>query len=120
MLDELSPPEKELEIDHHHPDRIIFESKEIKVTARVFSPLYLLAQHKGEVVSYDNILDEIWKGDEDAAYARIIYYICKIRKDILKTIGKEENNLKMINNIFKTIPGRGLMLNIKEKELEIN
>lgn len=33
---------------------------------------------------------------------------------------KKEGNTKKIENIFKTIPGRGLMLNIKEKELEIN
>jgi helicase len=113
-------PETILEIDPHRPDRIIFEGKEIKITTRGFSLLYLLAQHKGEVVSYDSILDSLWKDDEEAAYTRINYHICKIRKDILKTMDKKEAYSKKIENIFKTIPGRGLMLDIKEKDLEIN
>jgi helicase len=33
---------------------------------------------------------------------------------------KKEDYSKKIENIFKTIPGRGLMLDIKEKELETN
>jgi len=109
-----------LEIDTHRPDRIIFEGKEIKITTRGFALLYLLAQHKGEVVSYDSILDSLWKDDEEAVYTRINYHICKIRKDILKTMDKKEAYSKKIENIFKTIPGRGLMLDIKEKDLEIN
>ena len=109
-----------LEINPHRPDRIIFEGKEIKITTRGFSLLYLLAQHKGEVVSYDSILDSLWKDDEEAVYTRINYHICKIRKDILKTMDKKEAYSKKIENIFKTIPGRGLMLDIKEKDLEIN
>jgi helicase len=109
-----------LEIDPHRPDRIIFQGKEIKITTRGFSLLYLLAQHKGEVVSYDSILDSLWKDDEEAVYTRINYHICKIRKDILKIMDKKEDCSKKIENIFKTIPGRGLMLDIKEKELETN
>jgi len=110
-----------LEISQHRPDRIIFEEKEIKVTAREFSLLYLLAQHKGEVISYEEILKELWKDekDADAIYTRINYHICKIRKDILKIIDKKEDNVKKMKNIFETIPGRGLMLNIKEKELKL-
>jgi helicase len=109
-----------LEIDTHRPDRIIFKGKEIKITTRGFSLLYLLAQHKGEVVSYDSILDSLWKDDEEAVYTRINYHICKIKKDILKIMDKKEDCSKKIENIFKTIPGRGLMLDIKEKELETN
>jgi len=109
-----------LQIDQHRPDRIIFMEKEIKITTRGFSLLYLLAQHKGEVVSYDSILDSLWKDDEEAVYTRINYHICKIRKDILKIMDKKEDCSKKIENIFKTIPGRGLMLDIKEKELETN
>ena len=68
-----------LQIDQHRPDRIIFQGQEIKVTARGFSLLYLLAQHQGEVVSYDSILDEIWKkDDEDAIYTRIIQHILSL------------------------------------------
>jgi helicase len=122
-----SPPKTEnqklktvLEISLHRPDRIIFERKAFKVTTIGFSLLYLLAQHREKVVSYEEILKDLWKGEKDAIYTRINYHICKIRKDILKIMDKKEDNTKKIENIFKAIPGRGLMLNIKEEELEIN
>ncbi|GAI48287.1 unnamed protein product, partial [marine sediment metagenome] len=101
-------------------DRIIFMGKEFKVTTIGFSLLYLLAQHREKVVSYEEILKDLWKGEKDAIYTRINYHICKIRKDISKIMDKKEDNTKKIENIFKAIPGRGLMLNIKEEELEIN
>ncbi|GAJ09958.1 unnamed protein product, partial [marine sediment metagenome] len=85
-----------------------------------FSLLYLLAQHNGKVVGYEEILKDLWKGETDAIYTRINHHICKIRKDISKIMDKKEDNTKKIENIFKAIPGRGLMLNIKEEELEIN
>ena len=110
-----------LEIDTHRPDRIIFEGEKIEVTATEFSLIHLLAQHKGEVISYEEILKELWKDekDVDAIYTRINYHICKIKKDILKIIDKKEDNVKKIRDIFKTVPGRGLMLDIKEKELKL-
>jgi len=109
-----------LQIDRHRPDRIIFQGKEIKVTARGFSLLYLLAQHKGEVVSYDNILDEIWKDDEDAIYTRVIQHIYKFRRDILDAIGNNKTNKEKVKNIFKVVSGRGVMLNINDNKLKIN
>jgi helicase len=109
-----------LEISQLRSDRIIFEGKEFKVTTIGFSLLYLLAQHREKVVSYEEILKDLWKGEKDAIYTRINYHICKIRKEILKIMDKKEDNKKKIENIFKAIPGRGLMLNIKEEELEIN
>lgn len=81
--------------------------------------LYLLAQHRGQVVSYEEILKELWKDEDDAIYTLVNYHICKIRKDILKIIDKKEDNVKKIRDIFKTVPGRGLMLDIKEKELKL-
>jgi len=109
-----------LEIDQHRPDRIIFEEKEIKVTARGFSLLYLLCQHKKEVVSYNNILDEIWKDDEDDIYTRIIHHIYKFRRDILDAIGNNKTNKEKVKDIFKVVSGRGVMLNINDQELQIN
>ena len=109
-----------LEIDKRRPDRIIFEGKEVKVTTIGFSLLYLLVQHRGQVVSYGEILKKLWEDNEDSIYTRINYHICKIRKDISKTTNNKDRNIKKVENIFKTVPGRGLMLNIKEKELEIN
>ena len=44
-----------LEIDRHRPDRIIFEGKEVGVTATEFSLIHLLAQHHEQVMSYGNM-----------------------------------------------------------------
>ena len=41
------------------PDRIIFLGKEVKLTAISFSLLYLLAQHREQVVNYEEILEEL-------------------------------------------------------------
>jgi helicase len=108
-----------LEIDPHRPDRIIFEGKEIEVTAIEFSLLYLLAQHNSQVMSYDTLLDELWK-DEDAIYTRIIQHIYKFRRDILDKIGNNKTNKEKVKNIFKVVSGRGVMLNINDQELKIN
>ncbi|GAJ00197.1 unnamed protein product [marine sediment metagenome] len=109
-----------LEISLHRPDRIIFEGKEVKVTTIGFSLLYLLAQHRGQVVSYKDILKKLWKDEDVAIYTQINYHICRIRKDISKAINNKSRYVKKIRIIFKTVPGRGLMLDIKEKELETN
>ncbi len=109
-----------LEIDIHRPDRIIFEGKKVKVTTIGFSLIYLLAQHSGQVVGYEEILKELWEDETDAIYTRINYHICKIKKDILKALNNKSRYAKKIGNIFKIVPGRGLMLDIKEKELETN
>jgi helicase len=108
-----------LEISKRRPDRIIFMGKEAKITAKGFSLLYFLAQHKQEVVSYDSILDEIWKDDEDAIYTRIISHIYKFRSKILDAIGHNEDNKEKVKDIFKVISGRGVMLNINDEELQI-
>jgi helicase len=111
-------PKIVLEISLHRPDRIIFMGKEVKVTTIGFSLLYLLAQHNGKVMSYEDIVKKLWGPETDAIYTRINYHICKIKKDILKALNNKSRYLKKIRNIFKIVPGRGLMLDIKEKELE--
>jgi helicase len=108
-----------LEINPHRPDRIIFLGKEVKVTSRRFSLLYLLAQHNSQVMSYDTLLDELWK-DEDAIYTRIIQHIYKFRRDILDKIGHNKTNKEKVKDIFKVVSGRGVMLNINDQELKIN
>ena len=109
-----------LEISQRRPDRIIFMGKETKITARGFSLLYFLAQHKQEVVSYNSILDELWKDEEDAIYTRIISHIYKFRIKILDAIGHNKENKEKVKDIFKVISGRGVMLNINDKELQIS
>ncbi|MEN3189318.1 MAG: DEAD/DEAH box helicase [Atribacterota bacterium] len=108
-----------LEIDQHRPDRIIFEEKEIKLTPLAFSLIYLLAQNRGKVLSYNYISDTLWKEDKDATYHRLWYHLSNAKNNIIKRIGKNKKNQNKIKNLLKVIRGRGLILNIEEKQLKI-
>jgi len=109
-----------LEISQRRPDRIIFMGEKIRVTATEFALIHLLAQHNGRVISYDELLDELWKGEEDVIYRRVNYHIFNIKKIILKTIGENKTNIERIKNILVVVPGRGIMLNLEDKELIMN
>ena len=109
-----------LEIDQHRPDRIIFEGKEVKVTTIGFSLICLLAQHRGEVVSYEEILKKLWGVETEATYTRIIQHIYKFRKDILDVIGNSKTNKEKIKDTFRVVSGRGVMLNINSMEIKVN
>ena len=109
-----------LEIDQHRPDRIIFEGKEVKVTTIGFSLICLLAQHRGEVVSYEEILKKLWGVRTEATYTRIIQHIYKFRKDILDVIGNSKTNKEKIKDTFRVVSGRGVMLNINSMEIKVN
>jgi helicase len=109
-----------LEISQLRSDRIIFLGKKIDVTSTEFSLIYFLAHHNSQVTSYDTLLDELWKDEEDAIYRRVNYHVSNIRKAMLKTIGETKTNIERIKNILVVVPGRGIMLNLKDKELIIN
>ncbi len=109
-----------LQIDIHRPDRIIFEGKEVKVTAIGFSLICLLAQHRGQVMSYEDIIKKLWGAETEAIYTRIIQHIYQFRKNILDAIGNNKTNKEKVKDIFKVVSGRGVMLNINDEELKIN
>ncbi|GAI12857.1 unnamed protein product [marine sediment metagenome] len=109
-----------LEISQHRPDRIIFEGEKIEVTATEFSLIHLLAQNRGKILTHNDFLDTIWKGDEDATYVQITFHLYKIRRDILKIIGNNKKNKERVKGIFKVISRRGIMLNLAEDKLKIN
>ncbi|MBU2440455.1 helix-turn-helix domain-containing protein, partial [bacterium] len=109
-----------LEIDRHRPDRIIFTGKEVKVTTIGFSLICLLAQHRGQVMSYEDIIKKLWGAETDAIYTRIIQHVYKFRKDILDAISNNKTNKEKVKNIFKVVSGRGVMLNINDAEIKIN
>lgn len=113
-------PETVLEISLNRPDRIIFMGEKISVTATEFSLIYLLAQYNERVMSYDELLEELWKGEKDAIYNRVSFHFSKIRSTILKTIGKSKRNKEKVKNIFKVISRRGIMLNLEEEKLKIS
>ncbi len=109
-----------LQIDQHRPDRIIFEGKEIEVTSTEFSLIHLLAKNRGKILTHNDLLDTIWKENEDATYVQITYHLYKIRRDILKIIGNNKKNKERVKDIFKVISRRGIMLNLEEDKLKIN
>jgi len=82
--------------------------------------LYLLAQHRGQVINYEDILKELWEDETDAIYTRIIQHIHKFRRDVLDVIGNNKINKEEVKDIFKVVSGRGVMLNINNTELKIN
>jgi len=109
-----------LEISLNRPDRIIFMGEKIEMTATEFSLIHLLAQHNGQVMSYGELLDKFWKDEEDAIYNRVSFHISKIRRTILKEIGKRKTNEEKVKNIFVVVPKRGVMLKLEAEEIEIN
>jgi hypothetical protein len=92
-----------LEIDSHRPDRIIFMGKNIAVTAKEFSLLYLLAQNRGKILIRNDLLDTIWKENEYATYTQITYHLYKIRRAILKIIGNNKKNKEKVKDILKVV-----------------
>ncbi len=109
-----------LQISKRRPDIIIFMGKKIKVTAKEFSLIYLLAQNRGKILTRNDFLDTIWKGSEDATYVQITFHLYKIRRIILKTIGNNKKNKEKVKDILKVISRRGIMLNLEEDKLKIN
>jgi len=109
-----------IEIDQHRPDRIIFEGEKIEVTATQFSLIHLLAQHHEQVMSYDELLDELWKDEEYAIYNRVSFHISKVRRSILKLIGESKINKEKVKNIFVVVPKRGVMIKLKAEEIKMN
>jgi len=113
-------PKTILEISLHRPDRIIFMGEKIEVTATEFSLIHILARHNERVMSYDELLDELWRDEEDAIYNRVSFHISKIRRTILKIIGENKENKENLKYIFVVVPGRGVMLKLKAEEIKMN
>jgi len=109
-----------LEIDTHRPDRIIFMGEKIEVTATEFSLIHLLARHNEQVISYEELLKELWKDEEDAIYNRVSFHLSKIRRTILQIVGENKTSKEKLKYIFAVIPGRGAMLRLKAKEIKIS
>ena len=109
-----------LEIDTHRPDRIIFMREKIEVTATEFSLIHLLARHNEQVMSYEELLKELWKDEEDAIYNRVSFHLSKIRRTILQIVGENKTSKEKLKYIFAVIPGRGAMLRLKAEEIKIS
>ncbi|PKP62081.1 hypothetical protein CVT91_00705 [Candidatus Atribacteria bacterium HGW-Atribacteria-1] len=71
-------------------------------------------------MSYDELLDKLWKDEENAIYNRVSFHISKVRRTILKLIGESEINKEKVKNIFVVVPKRGVMLKLKAEKIKIN
>jgi len=109
-----------LEISLPRPDRIIFEGKDIELTAREFSLIYLLSQNRGKTITYNDLLETLWTENEYSTYVQITSHLYKIRRIILKTIGNNKKNKKRVRDILKVVSRRGIMLNLAEDKLKIS
>lgn len=109
-----------LQIDKYLPGRIIFEEKEVEVTAKEFSLIYLLSQNRGKTITYSDLLKTLWTENEYSTYVQITSHLYKIRRAILKTIGNNKKNNKRVKDILKVVSRRGIMLNLEENKLKIS
>jgi helicase len=103
-----------LEINKDRPDRIFFFQKEIPVKSITFQLMLLLAENQGKMLSYDEIINNLWPDDEDATYHRLWYHLGKLRNSMQKII-QEKNISKQSGRYIKEkvlllFPGRGLLL----------
>ena len=80
----------------------------------------LLAQHREQVMSHEDIIKKLWGEETEAIYTRIIQHIYQFRKNILNAIGNNKTNKEKVKDILKVVPRRGVMLNLNDKELKIN
>lgn len=103
-----------LEINKDRPDRIFFFQKEIPVNRIGFQLILLLAENQGKMLSYDEIINNLWPDDEDATYHRLWYHLGKLRngmQDIIKNSNISDSPGKYVREkILKLFPGRGLLL----------
>jgi helicase len=106
-----------LEINKDRPDRIFFFKEAIAVNIINFQLVSLLANNQGKMLSYDEIIDNLWPDDEDATYHRLWYHLGKMRSCMEKII--KDKNISDLpgnyvkENILRVFPGRGLLLDEK-------
>jgi two-component system OmpR family response regulator len=74
---------------------------EIELTAREFEVLELLARHGGQVVSRQQLLDEIWADDRDGSPNVVDVYVGYLRKKLEDPSGPR---------LIRTVRGVGFLL----------
>jgi len=76
-------PKTILQIDQHRPDRIIFLGKEVRLTPLAFSLISLLVQNPKKVLTYEYLLNTIWKENQVVTYVQVNFHLSKVRRVIL-------------------------------------
>lgn len=94
-------------IDEERPDMVIYSGKKIPLTYKQFEFIKLLGKKPGKVVTYDEIMDAIWKDDYEVSPKQISYH----KNELSKKLGKE---------LIKSVKGRGLYLDLLPSEVYLN
>ncbi len=91
--------------------RVTGPSCEVRLEPRVMAVLELLALHSGELVTRQQLLDEIWPGGDvyDDALTQCVY---QLRQQLLSAGGSAE-----YRNLVTTVPKRGYILNRQVRRL---
>lgn len=77
--------------------KVTFQGKEIELTEKEFDLLYCLADNYGQVLSYDDIFDMVWKDDETHGDEIIKAHLYRLRK-----------KLSVTNRVYiKNVRGKG-------------
>lgn len=103
--------ELRLLVDYRRPDRVTLNDTTIPVSQKQFQLLALLASRPGECLSYDTLLDSVWKDVvvEQAQIPKLKSLICKRARQAVGPSG---------GKILRTIPGQGLVLEANAEVLE--
>ena len=77
--------------------KVTFQGKEIELTEKEFDLLYCLEDNYGQVLSYDDIFDMVWKDDETHGDEIIKAHLYRLRK-----------KLSVTNRVYiKNVRGKG-------------
>lgn len=88
-------------IEIHTECRKVYRSgEEIPLTAKEYDLLYLLAEHKGIVLTYDQIYQRIWKDYSHAVENNTIgYHICKMKKKVCPVPSESKFTIRCVRGI---------------------
>ncbi len=63
---------------------VIYETKSVDLSTYEFDVLYFLARHPGEVFSYEQIFDQVWKSPVNRGLKSLQMMIVRIRQKLLE------------------------------------
>ena len=88
-------------VEIHPKRRKVYRSgEEIPLTAKEYDLLYLLAEHKGIVLTYDQIYQRIWKDYSHAVENNTIgYHICKMKKKVCPVPSESKFTIRCVRRI---------------------
>lgn len=80
--------------------KVYRSGEEISLTAKEYDLLYLLAEHKGIVLTYDQIYQRVWKDYSHAVENNTIgYHICKMKKKVCPVPSESKFVIRCVRGI---------------------